>query len=43
MAHVLESLGTTFIDSPSASVKFTTEEKAELRKLETEARAVLRR
>lgn len=43
MAHVLESLGTTFIDSPSASIKFTTKETAELQKIEKEARVLLRR
>jgi hypothetical protein len=43
MAHVLESLGTTFIDAPSANIEFTAEERAELRKLEIEARVLLRR
>ena len=43
LAHVLEQLGTTFVDAPGATVRFTAEEKTELAKLETQARVVLRR
>jgi hypothetical protein len=43
MSHVLEQLGTTFIDTTSRSIAFSPEELAELRRIETQARVLLRR
>jgi hypothetical protein len=43
MAHVMDGAGTSYIDATGATIRLTPEEVAELRKVETEARVLLRR
>jgi hypothetical protein len=43
LGHILDQEGTTSIDTVGATIKFSIEEKSELKTLERDARILLRR